>query len=200
MSLLNKKRGEMGIGTLILFIAFILVAAVAASVLVSTTGALQSKALKTGKATQQEIGTSMVTKQIYAIDATGDFRVNYFFWTIKLSAGSNPFQFSNTAISFSTKNTSDDFSYESNATLANCSNQSTLGSGEFGVSYLLSSDDQTDGYIFAGDVVQICFNSSRDINEAEKIKFKMIPKIGAPHTVLLSMPSLMTKVRTYIFP
>ena len=43
----NKKKGEMAMGTLIIFIAMILIAAVAAAVLITTTSTLQDKALKT---------------------------------------------------------------------------------------------------------------------------------------------------------
>ena len=109
--MMTTKKAEMGIGTLILFIAFILVAAVAASVLVSTTGSLQSKALVTGKATQAEVGTSMTAIGVYAEDARGDYKVNHFFETIKLSSGSDPIRFSDMLLSMNTNNASGTYTY-----------------------------------------------------------------------------------------
>ena len=72
-----NKKADMGIGTLIIFIAMILVAAIAASVLISTTGALQNKALSTGKATTAEVGTSITAIEVYAEDAS-DQEVNFY--------------------------------------------------------------------------------------------------------------------------
>ena len=126
------KKGDMGIGTLILFIAFILVAAVAAGVLISTTNALQSKALTTGKATTSEVGTSMVSVEVYSEDATAyingtaqnDSTVDFFFWTVKLSSGSDEVKFSDLLLTMNTKNQSSEYSYGTNFTYA-----SNYGSG-----------------------------------------------------------------------
>jgi archaeal flagellin FlaB len=212
----NRKRAEMGIGTLILFIAFILVAAVAASVLISTTSTLQSKALNTGKQTTDEVGTSMTSVQIYAEDASDnnvDKKVDYFYYTIKLSAGSEPIRFSDVLMTMNTNNQSQDFTYSSgvncdlttssNTSAAVCTNANicnTSNSGYYGVIYSLSSSQQTTGYIFPGDVVKLCFKAPRAIVEAENIKLNMVPKIGSTLVVDTTMPSLMRDKRIYIFP
>ncbi len=51
----NNKQGAQGIGTLIIFIALILVAAVAAGVLLQTASSLQSKSLDVGRQSMQKI-------------------------------------------------------------------------------------------------------------------------------------------------
>ncbi|WP_018256400.1 archaellin/type IV pilin N-terminal domain-containing protein [Halomicrobium katesii] len=62
----ENDRGQVGIGTLIVFIAMVLVAAIAAGVLINTAGFLQSSAEESG-----EQSSAQVTNRLQVVNAAG---------------------------------------------------------------------------------------------------------------------------------
>ncbi len=105
-----NKKGITGIGTLIIFIAMILVAAVAAGVIIRTSNVLQQQAYVVGSETRQQIITAV---DVFAVTANADLDNNVAkemeIYT-RLRAGSYPLQFDTTGFTFIT----DDYSFGAN--------------------------------------------------------------------------------------
>ena len=62
----SSERGQVGIGTLVVFIAMVLVAAIAAGVLVNTAGFLQTKSEQTGQESTAQVSNRVQVVSAYA--------------------------------------------------------------------------------------------------------------------------------------
>jgi len=82
------ERAQVGIGTLIVFIAMVLVAAIAAGVLINTAGMLQTQASDTGSETQEAVANQVEVTHA-AGNVSGTDKIDSINLTIMKSAGSN---------------------------------------------------------------------------------------------------------------
>jgi len=83
----TDERGQVGIGTLIVFIAMVLVAAIAAGVLINTAGLLQSQAESTGQESTDQVANNLqVVSAIGETDA--DDEIEDLQLTVALAPGS----------------------------------------------------------------------------------------------------------------
>ncbi|MFT4304645.1 MAG: archaellin/type IV pilin N-terminal domain-containing protein [Candidatus Woesearchaeota archaeon] len=99
-----KKRADIGIGTLIVFIAMILAAAVAAGVIIRTSGILQERALAVGGESRQRLVTGIEVLQVLGISNVEENTIPYIEIFIRTRSGSGPVQLRTLGLIYSTKN------------------------------------------------------------------------------------------------
>ncbi|MCD6383324.1 MAG: hypothetical protein J7L88_02545 [Thermoplasmata archaeon] len=150
------KGGEMGISSMVIFIAMILSASVAAALLISTMGELQQQAQQTGEDVMWQISTGLTV-----VSATGDRdpentgtlsdNIEYLYIRVRTMAGSNPIKMDNVVIGLATEDTNVDLTFGSDATATTYSASPTRD----------PDDSWSDGHVVnSGDLIEISINLS----------------------------------------
>ena len=98
----QENRGQVGIGTLIVFIAMVLVAAIAAGVLINTAGLLQAQAQQTGEETTAEVSNIFQVGKVVGSETTGNNKLDVLNVSARLSSGSDPINVSKASYTIET--------------------------------------------------------------------------------------------------
>ncbi|MFP4402723.1 MAG: archaellin/type IV pilin N-terminal domain-containing protein [Candidatus Woesearchaeota archaeon] len=151
---MKSKKAEMGIGTLIIFISLLIVAAVAAGVLIQTSSAMQEQSLATGNQAKSQISTHAEVIDVSATDGSGG-SLNYFEQIMKLSPGSNAIKLDQVILGFNTENVATTLKYRGIASKCERNHEdgfATFNNDEFNdlsISYnkFISEDGGNVGYM-----------------------------------------------------
>lgn len=149
-SLKVDSRGDTGIGTLIVFIAMVLVAAVASTVLIHTAGTLQQRASSTGQQTTQQVSTGLSVSSIYGINnETAAFTAGSIKWVaiyIGETSGSQPVNLGNVTLQLTYKGQTASLTYiGNNSTVAGYHSAAQGTNNVFQSKYFSALDNNSAG-------------------------------------------------------
>ena len=102
--LFNKKQASIGIGAMIVFIAMVLVAGIAASVLVQTSTRLETQAMKSGQDTIAEVSTGIAVEDVWGHKSSAT-EIDELAIYVRARAGSTDIDLSETVVEISDSTT-----------------------------------------------------------------------------------------------
>ena len=187
-----KKKSAQGVGTLIIFIALILVAAIAASVLIQTSSNLQSKSLDVGNDAQGRVSNSLDIIQVRGVNASDNVidgsGVDSIYIMVRLSAGSEDMRLTDLVINLNSPNGAQTLTNDQSASITS-----------FNQTYL-SGTPLSDGYISKNEVAELRVPVLYSIGENEKVNIKIIPSDGLNTDISFTTDSVMRLYNQVLYP
>ncbi|MBP2143259.1 flagellin FlaB [Methanococcus voltae] len=198
---MSNKKGASGIGTLIVFIAMVLVAAVAASVLINTSGFLQQKASTTGKESTEQVASGLQISQVMGMHNNANINKTAIY--ISPNAGSSAIDLSQAVIMLSDGSNKRVYKYNQSSykDLTNGGdifdndnvNWTNATATKFGIVVIQDADDSctaANPVINKGDLVAITLNTtSFSTTPRTSITGSVQPEFGAPGIISFTTPA-----------
>ncbi|WP_348609457.1 archaellin/type IV pilin N-terminal domain-containing protein [Halobaculum rarum] len=182
----EEERGQVGIGTLIVFIAMVLVAAIAAGVLINTAGFLQSKSQETGQQSSKQVSNRL--QEVVTVGTVNDSQdtieaVNV---TVTQAPGAGEIDLANATINW--------IGPQGTETLTHTDSSGT--DWQFNTYAVKNTDDSTTVLNDADDRFNIEFNlnstdepnSPANLGEGDEVTIKINTMAGATTSIRFTVP------------
>jgi flagellin-like protein len=174
----EEERGQVGIGTLIVFIAMVLVAAIAAGVLINTAGFLQTKSEATGQEASSQVSNRVTVVSAYG-NVTNDQTVDDVNVTVMRAAGAENINLSSATVQWIGPNNAKTLTYNDTADAGNFSTSLVKGDN---AQVLTSQESRITITIDASAV------DDAALGEGEQAQLTITTQYGAKTTYWASVP------------
>ena len=209
-NLKRKDVGSIGIGAMIVFIAMVLVAGIAASVLIQTSTTLETQALATGRETTDEVASGIAVFDVLGYSFSSSTDISKIAIGVRARAGSDGIDLSQTYIELSDTSTKVILNYTESFYSENSGQDDIFGtpsvypvfgtagnetSSHFGIIVVEDADDSLSAatpVINRGDKVYLCINTTLthgSIGERVDVWGIVVPEFGSPGVIGFTTPA-----------
>jgi len=215
-TLKRKDVGSIGIGAMIVFIAMVLVAGIAASVLIQTSTKLENQAMATGQETTSEVSTGVAVFDVLGYSASSGTAISKLAIGVRPRAGSDGIDLSQLYVELSDTNKKVILNYTTSFYAEPDGQDDVFSASVFpDDNYAYGNASNTDGSMFGllvvedadnsmsssnpvmnrGDKVYICINATgcfNGISERSDIWGLVVGEEGSPGAISFRTPATYT--------
>ncbi len=194
----KDRKAEMGIGTMIIFIAMVIVAAVAATLLISTASWVQQQAQETGRLAIADVSTGFKVVNIQGdrteagLGQVSSPTIQVIEIKLELESGSPAINLSQVIIEITDGTTDADLNFSSAPSIDTMGDNST----QFIVEELRDPDGTYSAdspIVSSGGLIKVLIDGGSvglDLSTQAHLYIKIIPKHGVPTYEVLETPSV----------
>lgn len=196
-SIKRNEQAQAGVGTLIIFIAMVLVAAVAAAVLIQTSGVMQSKSTSTTKEAAAAISENLVVE---AVDGVSDSSaaLNVVNITIRIAAGGSDLDLSKVLVKVKAQS----YAYSNGSLTSNYFRVVPLRDPDNGtLGTVGSAVGSSNPVLKPGAIIRLDVNvSGTSLTSRSPVTFGLTPEKGTTYNLPLTLPAIGPSTIVAIYP